>query len=62
MKVIYMSALILAVAVFLIVGFACLVVAGNFFEWYLAPIFALLAGVVHIGTMLLIEQMRPDRK
>lgn len=61
MKGIYISAVILAVAVFLIVGFACLVLTGNFFLAYLAPIFAVIAGLVHLGTMLLLEQLKPDR-
>lgn len=60
MKAIYISALILAVAVFLIIGFACLLLAGNFFFRYLAPIFAVLAGLVHIGTLVLLDKMKPE--
>ena len=60
MKVIYISALILAAAVFLIIGFACLVLTGNFFFRYLAPIFAVLAGLVHIGTLISLDKMKPE--
>lgn len=60
MKVIYISALILAAAVFLIIGFACLVLTENFFFRYLAPIFAVLAGLVHIGTLILLDKMKPE--
>lgn len=60
MKEIYISALILGIAVGLIIGFACLLLTGNFFFNYLAPLFAVLAALVHIGTLFVLDKMKPE--
>ncbi|KXT72717.1 hypothetical protein STRDD10_01780 [Streptococcus sp. DD10] len=62
MKAISISAILLALILFFIIGFAALFLTGNFFSSYLAPFLALLAGIVHIGTMLLLELARPNEK
>ena len=52
MKKIVMLSLIQAVALFIITGFLCLFIRGDFFFRYLAPIFGLAAGLFRFLTAM----------
>ena len=59
MKKIVMLSLIQAVALFIITGFRCVFIRGDFFFRYLAPIFGLAAGLFRFLTAMVSKALAP---